>query len=126
MATFSAKASMMQIDIGDITPANIEQLKTININTLPGKYKCKFQKWALLKMLCCENPLTLSSLFCPLSMLLATTYNLKLTNISPFSLILRSMDPIFDFTHVLLTTPQIGNQFPKSFPSFSALFCQIL
>ena len=26
----------MIVDIGDVTPANIEQLKTINVNTLPG------------------------------------------------------------------------------------------
>jgi len=27
----------MDVEIGDVTPANIEQLKTINVNTLPGK-----------------------------------------------------------------------------------------
>jgi len=26
----------MGVEIGDVTPANIEQLKTINVNTLPG------------------------------------------------------------------------------------------
>jgi len=30
----------MDVEIGDVTPANIEQLKTINVNTLPGMCQC--------------------------------------------------------------------------------------
>ena len=33
---------MWKVDIGDITPANLKQLQTINIATLPVRYTDKF------------------------------------------------------------------------------------
>lgn len=34
----------LDVDIGNITPANLQQLKTINIATLPVRYTDKFYK----------------------------------------------------------------------------------
>tara|TARA_A100001035_G_C27713234_1_gene468257 strand:+ start:196 stop:759 length:564 start_codon:yes stop_codon:yes gene_type:complete len=44
MASFETKTSKLDIDIGHINEANIEQLKVININTLPVRYSPKFYK----------------------------------------------------------------------------------
>ncbi len=38
MSEFHKTKVPIEVDIGDVTPANIEQLKAINVNTLPGKY----------------------------------------------------------------------------------------
>ena len=44
MTSFDAKRNELDIDIGHINEANIEQLKVININTLPVRYSPKFYK----------------------------------------------------------------------------------
>ncbi len=41
MSEFHKTKAPIEVDIGDVTPANIEQLKAINVNTLPGKYLLK-------------------------------------------------------------------------------------
>jgi hypothetical protein len=39
MSSFNTeKSGLSGLEVGDVTPANIEQLKTININTLPGRF----------------------------------------------------------------------------------------
>lgn len=44
MASFETKSNKLDVDIGHINEANIEQLKVININTLPVRYSPKFYK----------------------------------------------------------------------------------
>lgn len=44
MAELELKSNKLDIDIGHINEANIEQLKVININTLPVRYSPKFYK----------------------------------------------------------------------------------
>lgn len=41
MATVNGK---LAVEIGDVTPANVAQLKTLNVNTLPVRYSDKFYK----------------------------------------------------------------------------------
>lgn len=36
------KSSNIKVEIGNITPANLKQLQTINISTLPVRYTDKF------------------------------------------------------------------------------------
>ena len=38
MSSFNEESNTLNVEIDDVTPANIEQLKSININTLPGTY----------------------------------------------------------------------------------------
>jgi N-alpha-acetyltransferase 50 len=37
-------ANKLAVEIGDVTPANIEQLKTLNVSALPVRYSTKFYK----------------------------------------------------------------------------------
>jgi len=37
MASFEGRKTL-EVEIDEVTPQNIEQLKTINVNTLPGEY----------------------------------------------------------------------------------------
>ena len=39
MTSFTQNKNILDVEIGHINEANIEQLKTININTLPGRFK---------------------------------------------------------------------------------------
>lgn len=38
------KASKLPYELGDVNPANLQQLRTINANTLPVKYSEKFYR----------------------------------------------------------------------------------